>query len=152
MAKHKRPVKRSVPANNTPDPETAQLVPPDVPRLVPDVAGGHPNTIEFRATFSPLQVEIPMWAHSNPSETDNEYLCLYWNGDEIDRKTFSKPIRPEELFMEVPKVKLIEGQQRLHYKVTLFNDHEAVSRPLDIYIDKTPPLLDQDDDTLRIPD
>lgn len=151
MAKNKRPVKRSVPANNSPDPETAQLVPPTVPRLVPDVEGGQPNTVEFRATFTPLRVEIPEWAHSNPSETDNEYLYLYWDGVEIDKKTFSKPIQPEELFMAVPQHKLLdEGQHRLHYEVTLFNDHHAASRPLDIYIDRTSPSLDPDPDKNKL--
>jgi len=152
MARNKYPVERSVTANNTPDPETALLVPPTVPRLVPDVEGGQPNTVDFRAVFFPLRVEIPMWAHSNPSEDDNEYLYLYWNDVEVDKKTFSKPIRPEELFMEIPRLKLVEGEHRLHYAVTLFNDQHVDSRPLDIYIDKTPPSLDPIDDTLRIPD
>ncbi|MGJ7549397.1 hypothetical protein [Pseudomonas alloputida] len=152
MAQNKRAAKPSVAANTTLDPDSALLVPPTVPKVVPDVEGGIPNTVEFRATYMPLRVEFPLWAHSNPSETDNEYLYLYWDDVKIETKTFSKPVQPEELFILVPVSKLIEGSHRLHYEVTIFNDSHVASRPLDIYIDKTPPMLNPDDDRLGLPD
>jgi len=149
MKQKKRSVKARIAASNAPDPVSALLVPPTVPKLVPDVEGGLPNTVEFRATYLPLRVEFPLWAHSNPSEKDNEYLTLYWNNVEVQTKTFTRPIQPDELFILVPVSKLIEGQHQLHYKVTIFNDTRVASRPLVINIDKTPPMLDHQDDRLR---
>ncbi len=147
MTQNKRSGNRRTP---TPELDSASLVHPSVPSVVPDVEGGRPNTVEFRATYSPLRVEFHPWANSHP-EIDEEYLFLYWNDVLVDKKTFSKPIEPEELFILVPVDKLIEGTHRLHYAVTLYNDTHVSSRPLDIYIDKTPPLLPTDD-RLMLPD
>lgn len=152
MTQKTRSVNTSNAARNAPDPDSALLVPPTVPKLVPDVEGGLPNTVEFRATYLPLRVEFPLWAHSNPSEMDNEYLTLYWNNAKVETKTFSRPIQPDELFILVPVNKLIEGPHHLHYEVTIFNDTLVASRPLVINIDKTPPMLDPDDDRLMFSD
>ena len=143
---------RKAPAKKATAKDTALLVPPNVPDLVPDIEGGIPNTVSFRATYMPLRVEFPMWAHSNPSDTDEEYLCLYWNGVLVEKKTFNQAIKPEELFILVPVRTMVEGPHQLHYEVTIFNDTHAASRPLDIYIDKTPPLLNPDDDRLEFSD
>lgn len=130
---------------------TALLIPPTVPKLVPDVEGGTPNTVSFLATFLPLRVEVPMWAHSNPA-LGEEYLFLYWDNLLVEKKTFTQAITPGELFINVPVRNLTEGEHRLHYEVTLFNDNHSASRPLVIHIDKTPPLLNPDDDRLQFPD
>lgn len=143
---------RKAPAKKATAKDTALLVPPNVPDLVPDIEGGIPNTVSFLATYMPLRVEFPLWAHSNPSETDEEYLSLYWNGVLVEKKTFNQPIKPEELFILVPVRTMVEGPHQLHYEVTIFNDTQAASRPLDIYIDKTPPLLNQHDEKLSFSD
>lgn len=152
MNQRTRAFNRQKPASKATADTAASLVPPSVPKLLPDLEGAPANTVEFQATFSPLRVEFPMWANSHPSETDNEFLDLYWNGVLVERKTFIQPVRPEELFILVPVSKLIEGPHSLHYEVTLFNDMLAASRPLQITIDKTPPMLDQDDDRLQFDD
>lgn len=148
MTSNKHSASPSVPV---PELDTALLIPPTVPKLVPDVEGGRSNTVEFRATYLPLRVEFKQWANSHP-EIEDEYLSLYWNDQLVEKKTFSQPIRPEELFIMVPVDKLIEGPHRLHYEVVIYTDHLATSRPLDIYIDKTPPMLDPDDDRLGLPE
>ncbi|MFV7438003.1 hypothetical protein ACTORR_06465 [Pseudomonas sp. SAR267] len=152
MAHSKRSVEFKAPRPERPAEDEGLLVEPDVPDLIPDVDGAMPNTISFRATYLPLRVEFHPWAPSEPSEEDNEFLDLYWNGELVERKTFNQPVKPEELFILVPVRYLIEGTHTLHYEVTIFNGTEVPSRPLNVYIDKTPPMLDPDDDRLGFPD
>ncbi|WP_249342012.1 hypothetical protein [Pseudomonas sp. PCH44] len=139
MAHSKRSVEFKAPRPERPAEDEGLLVEPDVPDLIPDVDGAMPNTISFRATYLPLRVEFHPWAPSEPSEEDNEFLDLYWNGELVERKTFNQPVKPEELFILVPVRYLIEGTHTLHYEVTIFNGTEVPSRPLNVYIDKTPP-------------
>lgn len=146
MTQNKRSGNRRTP---TPELDSAPLVHPTVPSVVPDVEGETQHG-RVPGNLFPLRVEFHPWANSHP-EIDEEYLFLYWNDVLVDKKTFSKPIEPEELFILVPVDKLIEGTHRLHYAVTLYNDTHVSSRPLDIYIDKTAPLLPTDD-RLMLPD
>lgn len=132
----------------SPATDTALLVPPTVPDLVPDVEGAPSNVVDFIATYKPLRVEFPMWAHSAP-DLGTEYLTLYWNDVKVDTKPFDKPIQPEDLFILAPVRFMIEGEHKLHYEVWDYKGDLSQSRPLTIYIDKTPPLLAPDDDRLQ---
>ncbi|MFJ4443672.1 hypothetical protein ACIPZ8_16455 [Pseudomonas sp. NPDC089422] len=135
----------------SPATDTALLVPPTVLDLVPDAEGAPSNVVDFVATYTPLRVEFPMWAHSAP-ELGTEHLTLYWNGVEVDSKSFDKPIQPEDLFILAPVKFMIEGEHELHYHVVNYVGEPSTSRPLTIYIDKTPPLLAPGDDKLQFPD
>ncbi|WP_369990419.1 hypothetical protein [Pseudomonas xanthosomatis] len=124
------------------------LVPPTVPELLPDIEGGVKNLLPFAATRLPLRVEFPMWANSNPSVQFPEHLELYWNEALVEKKTWTQPVSPHELFILVPTRFLSHGLHALHYKITLFNNIQNPSRPLEINIDREPPEIIEDDDTL----
>nr|WP_256678546.1 hypothetical protein [Pseudomonas sp. CM25] len=133
----------------SPATDTALLVPPTVLDLVPDVEGAPTNVVAFVATYKPLRVEFPLWAHSAP-ELGTEYLTLYWNGKEVEKKAFDKPIQPADLYILAPVRLMIEGEHDLHYDVLNYAGELSESRPLTVYIDKTPPLL-PDEDQLEFP-
>lgn len=122
----------------SPATDTALLVPPTVLDLVPDVEGAPTNVVAFVATYKPLRVEFPLWAHSAP-ELGTEYLTLYWNGKEVEKKAFDKPIQPADLYILAPVRLMIEGEHDLHYDVLNYAGELSESRPLTVYIDKTPP-------------
>ncbi|MDH0730383.1 hypothetical protein N5F23_13955 [Pseudomonas sichuanensis] len=128
------------------------LVPPTIPDLVPDIEGQIPNVVSFRATILPLRVEFPMWPFSMPSEDTPEYVFLYRKQELLAQKVWTQPVKPDELFVLIPPHYLYEGYHELHYVVRAFNDTEAPSLPLTLYVDKTPPLLNLDDDRLQYPD
>ncbi|MBI6926872.1 hypothetical protein JET66_19720 [Pseudomonas putida] len=130
--------------------EVAFYVPPVVPDLLPNEPNSLPNLLPFKAVFLPLRVEFAQWGNSDPTEEDPETLTLYWDGREVRTLTWTAPVPPDELFIEVPVGFLSEGQHWLHYQIKLFNGMRTDSEALEINIDKTPPLL-ADDDALMFP-
>ncbi|QXH48889.1 hypothetical protein KSS93_10950 [Pseudomonas xanthosomatis] len=116
--------------------------------MLPDIEGGVENLLPFAASRLPLRVEFPMWANSYPSVQFPEHLELYWNETLVEKKTWTQPISPDELFILVPTRFLSHGLHALHYRVTLFNNSQNPSRKLEINIDREPPEIIEDDDTL----
>ncbi|MDH0620664.1 MULTISPECIES: hypothetical protein [Pseudomonas] len=132
--------------------QVAFYVPPVVPDLLPNEPDSLLNLLPFKAVFLPLRVEFAQWGNSDPTEEDPETLTLYWNGREVRTLIWTAPVQPDELFIEVPVGFLSEGQHRLHYQVKLFNGMRSDSEALEINIDKTPPLLADDDELIFPPD
>lgn len=147
MATNKRPSAKNK-ASKPKALENALLVEPTVPDLLPEFEGGVKNLLPFSASRLPLRVEFPMWANSHPSEDDPEHLDLYWNNLLVSGKTWSHPVKPEDLYILVPVGFLKHGEHALHYKVTLYNGTSAPSRPLTINIDREAPELIEGQDTL----
>lgn len=117
------------------------LLPPSVESLLPDIEGGAPNLLAFKATFTPLRVDFPMWMNSDPSPEEPEKVQLFWNGQLAQTRYWEKPVQESELFIEAPIEYLTEGTHNLLYTVTLYNGNMTYSKALQITIKKTPPLL-----------
>lgn len=121
--------------------DTFALKPVVVIDLLPDIDGGEPNLLPSRATRRPLPVTIPMWLVSNPSEEDPEWLVVRWDGQPFEDKTWTTPVQPADLELEVPVALLGEGRHTLAYEVTLGNEETCFSEKLSLFIDKTAPVL-----------
>jgi len=122
-------------------PERAALEPVVVTDLLPDIEGGESNLLPVRATRRPLPYTVPMWKISDPGEDRPELLVVQWDGQTIEEKTWTTPVRPEDLELQVPVEKLGEGRHTLEYAVTLGNDETDDSEVLSLFVDKTAPVL-----------
>ncbi|WP_053388440.1 hypothetical protein [Pseudomonas sp. 10-1B] len=121
--------------------EPQALKPVDVADLLPDIDGGERNLLPVRATRRPLPIAIPMWLVSNPSEDDPEQLVVKWDGQLFEDRTWTTPVLPADLELEVPVALLGEGRHTLTYEVTLGNGETSFSDDLSLLIDKTAPVL-----------
>jgi hypothetical protein len=54
------------------------LVPPMIPGMLPDIAGGEKNLLPAGVWTKDLRVEFAPWQNSNPSPGNPEFLELYW--------------------------------------------------------------------------
>lgn len=131
--------------------EPLVLAPAIVEALLDDIDGGQPNLLPFEATLAPLRVEIPMWGNSDPSADTPETLILLWNGNEVERRNWTTPVQPGDLFLRIASEYLAEGVQRLEYWVQIYNGEGAYGQPLLITIDKTAPVLGPDQGALLFP-
>lgn len=120
---------------------------PAVPQVLADVPGGQSNLLPVSALAQPLRVEVLPWPNSDP-EQGQETLRLFWNDAEIEVRSWTSPIPPEDLVFEVPVRFLREGRPVLRYEVTVFNGQSASSAPLTLTIDLTAPALATPDSRL----
>ncbi|MBA6137878.1 MULTISPECIES: hypothetical protein [Pseudomonas] len=116
------------------------LKPVTVTDLLPDIDGGEHNLLPVRATRRPLPISIPMWLVSDPSDEGPERLVVKWDGQPFVDKTWTTPVQPADLELEVPVALLGEGRHTLMYQVTLGNEESTVSDELSVLIDKTAPV------------
>lgn len=123
------------------DESTLLLQPVIVPDLLEDIPGGESNLLPASAARRPLLVTVPKWLISDPSEEEPETVELEWDGQLIDSRRWTVPVREEDLDFEVPLARLVEGRHSLTYWVTLGNEATEASEPLTLYIDKTAPVL-----------
>ncbi|MFS0827920.1 hypothetical protein [Pseudomonas phoenicis] len=135
----------SLPAAGSPFDSAGPL--PVVPQSLADVPGGQSNLVPISALIQPLRVEVLPWPNSDP-ERGEETLKLFWNDVEIERRSWTSPISPEDLVFEVPVRFLLEGRPVLRYEVTVFNGQTASSAPLTLTIDLTAPALASPDSRL----
>lgn len=117
------------------------LPPPIVDAVLNDIDGGETNLLPRSVLGAPLRVEIEMWQNSSPSPSDPETLILYWGGDEVESKTWTSDVLPQDLIFLVPVTFLQEGQFEIGYDVTLHTGQPTSAEPLTVTIDKTPPVL-----------
>jgi hypothetical protein len=123
------------------------LAPLDIIGILPAVRGGEENLLAKDAWTRPLRVEFPWW--DAPSELPFlvDTVELIWDGDEDDpvaRQAYdgsNYPDPPDDLWLEVPVEDLSEGVHTLAYRVTLSNNTQLRSVPVNVTIDKTAPLL-----------
>lgn len=134
-----------------PDDELASLGPARVEIALEDIEGGEPNLLPAGAWLKPLRVDVPIWPETDPAPGFAERLELYWDGKEIDSKSWEAPIPPHELFFLVPPLHLGEGSHVLHYVVVTPNGEVALSLPLTLTIDKTAPALGEGGGALLFP-
>lgn len=134
-----------------PHEQSALLDPAWVDVALDDIEGGEPNLLPSGAWLKPLRVDFPMWQNSFPEPGLEERLTLFWDGQEIDHKTWEKPVEPEELFLLVAQSHLGEGTHSVYYEVMTANGEVARSEPLTLTIDKTPPALGADRGALLFP-
>lgn len=127
------------------------LPPPIVDALLDDIDGGQPNLLHIDDLQVPLAVEIPEWLHSDPSPDHPESLELFWNEKTVATRFWTTPILPEDLHLTVATEFLTEGQQRMEYKVVLYNGSPQGSQPLIITIDTSPPILGGEQGALVFP-
>ncbi|MEG0860915.1 MAG: hypothetical protein RSD81_21500 [Pseudomonas sp.] len=125
--------------------DRALLKPVEVPARLPNEPGAQENLLPIEAIAKPLMVKIPMWLVSDPSEDEPETLTLFWNGEQVDGKTFTERVKEDELFLNVAPTKLTEGTHVLTYAVVLGNLERSDSEPFSVVIDKTPPCLGGDE-------
>lgn len=130
----------------------ATYLPPSIPALLPDIADGELNLLPFKATFTPLRVEFPMWRHSDPSPEEPETLELFINERPVAKRQWTAPVKDVELFIDVEARFLIEGHHDIHYQVTVHYGETVPSEKLRIIIDKTPPYLGENDDLVYPPE
>lgn len=126
-----------------------QLEPAEIEELLDDIEGGETNLLRFGATQKPLKVTFKMWQNSNPSEDNPETLTLYWNGQEVDSKSWTATVPEGDLFIMAPeRFMQSDGEHTLNYSVQLYNGNVSPSEPLAIHIDRTPPVLADDSSLL----
>lgn len=133
------------------DDELASLDPPRVEIALEDIEGGEPNLLPTGAWLRPLRVDVPIWPETDPAPGFAERLELYWDGKEVDSKSWEAPIPPQELFFFVQVLHLSEGSHVLHYVVVTPNGARMPSLPLTLTIDKTPPALGEGGGSLVFP-
>jgi hypothetical protein len=123
----------------------APLAAPIVEELLEDPAGGVPRLLPVSALQDDLTVKVVQWPLSQPAPERPEHLWLYWDGDEVDHKTWNAPIPEPELFGTVPKERLMHhGMHTLTYRVQLYNSELVDSLELEVEVDIQAPLLGVD--------
>lgn len=121
---------------------------PEAPAKMEDIPGGATGLLPVVALGSPLLVVVPMWPVSNPRPGRPETLRLLWDTNEVDTRKWEAPVLPEELEFHLPDDALSEGPHRLSYRVIQANGVPTDSQDLMLTIDKTPPVLGQEEGAL----
>jgi len=120
----------------------APLPAPIVDELLEDPASGVPRLLPKSALSDDLTVRVLPWQDSHPAPGLPEHLYLYWNGVEVDHKTWTAPVPEPDLFGTVPKERLMHhGLHTLKYRVQLYNSEWLESLELDVQVDLQPPVL-----------
>lgn len=122
-------------------PVPVPLDPPTAPDALPDIPGGQHNLLPVAVLGRPLRIDIPMWEYSCPTPELSEWIILYWNGSEVEKKTWYDDIPPDELYVDVPVQFLEHGVAAVTYLAHGFNGAEVGSLPLSLTIDKVAPVL-----------
>lgn len=125
---------------------------PFVPVALPDIPGGEENLLPISALQQPLRVEFAMWGNSMPSPATPEVLRCYWDDREVAEKTWTAPVQPHDLHIEIEPAYLLEGQHRLYYELSIWNGTSDRSETLTLSIDRTAPQLGSDNGPLVFPD
>lgn len=129
---------------NTPSSGSPRFLPePHVDGLLDDVVGGEPNLLPEAKTHDDLKVWFELWAHSDPT-LGEESVELFFDGESVDLRSWSgAPIEVSDRFVTLPRRLLRgnDGQHRLRYRVTAYNDESDDSYELVITLDTTAPVL-----------
>ncbi|VVO42872.1 hypothetical protein [Pseudomonas fluorescens] len=120
---------------------TQDLRPPYINGQLPDIKGGQPNLLPKSVIDQTFKVWFPMWPESNPSPSRPETVELYWNGQSVGDRSWTSAIPSSELFIEVTTDKLIEGTNRLHYIVRLYNGTPTPSLEHSVTVDRSAPAF-----------
>lgn len=112
-------MQRSTQGTSVPVP--VPLDPPTAPDALPDIPGGQHNLLPVAVLGRPLRIDIPMWEYSRPTPEYPEWIILYWNGSEVEKKTWYDDIPPDELYVDVPVQFLEHGVAAVTYLAHGFN-------------------------------
>ncbi|MBT2341802.1 MULTISPECIES: hypothetical protein [Pseudomonas] len=121
------------------------LSPPDIIGVLDPAPGGEENLLRKDAWLLPLRVEFELWSDAAPESGMTDTVRLFWKGEKVDEKFLQGPIQNADLWLRVPAAKLDEGVHPLYYQVVPWNNstpRECV--PVNVTIDKTPPILAAD--------
>lgn len=121
------------------------LAPPDIIGVLDPVPGGEENLLPANAWLVPLRVEFQLWDDAAPEPAMADTLRLFWKGEKVDEKRLAGPVQEADLWLNVQPSKLDEGVHALYYEVVPWNTptpRQCV--PVNVTIDKTPPLLAAD--------
>lgn len=113
------------------------------PAPLANIDGGETNLLT-RAAWSdplnPLKVRFEPWENSKPSEDDPEQIQIFLGTFEIGKKVWTEPIDTNDLFVAVEADKLLNGEHKLNYLVTIWSQTTQSSESFTITIDKSPPI------------
>ena len=125
------------------------------PAPLADVPDGEVNLLHRSAwsdVNNPLRVEFKPWYDIPPPVPGSERVDVFLDDERnvIETKTWALPMSDSDYFIEVSANKLPEGEHKLGFIMTNFDDVPDVSDLYTITIDKTAPLL-ATDSTLIFP-
>lgn len=139
-----------MPTHSAPaDEPNASLAPLVIVGVLPPIEGGEDNLLPKDAWLNPLRVEFELWSDHSTLPGVFDRVQLIWDGDEahpVHEKQFDGPYTEEDLadlWLEVPASRLSEGGHTIFYKVWSWNQSPIprVSDPVNVTIDKSPPVL-----------
>jgi hypothetical protein len=121
-----------------------ELPKPEVRGLLDDVPEGQTNLLPEALTRSDLKVWFTIPAHSNPT-LKKESAQLYIDGESIPiaEREWTSPITDADRYLEIPQqwLRNNDGEHRLNYRFTIYNDEFSDSFDLVITLDTSEPVL-----------
>ncbi|WP_407309197.1 hypothetical protein [Pseudomonas sp. nanlin1] len=119
----------------------ADLLPAPTFKHRPNLEGGQVNLIAVQDVARPLRVEVAPWPTSQPSPALPEWLRVFVNGQLLAEKKWVAPIAPEDHFVDISLVGLVDGVHSVTYVVTSFSGTPQGSELTPLTLDRRAPQL-----------
>jgi hypothetical protein len=120
---------------------------PEINGMLDDKPGGEPGLLPVTLTGADLKVWFTIPPYSDPTKGREKYeLFVDDETDAIATRYWDTPIDDSERYLELPTtwMRSNDGQHRLFYMTTIYNNSQDLSFDLDITLDNTEPVLSID--------